>query len=520
MPYQDTAKQIIKDSIKSAVFIDEKARSFFVNESIPANRIEEELSVSLYENFKINGISLEIHKFRPRDLDDTDLKQFLFKARDLVLLDWKLDDQEGEEYSLKLLSEIINQPHIHFCSIYTSVDNLDDVFWNILSYFSDHSEEQYDEIRFNLADLEDEIIALIPQIRTISERRFDRLSRRDFINFCRTNEPVVTRIKEEVEGSDLCAVVRAGIAFSEEFKSNTPLPCPSIISPTRRTLTIGNTIVTILNKGDNNANSLIENFSNQISSSDQSFIQLLGLEMQQLLSAKTAFVDTNILQASKEAFLFHRTQKGKDGFNDFIKEVLFEQARLHLRQGKLMLLDETLLDRLGDNSRPLTDQNEILAINTFYNSIVLNGNRSINFGDVFKYEDKYFLCITALCDCLTPKKNQFYFAEGKIINKSKALPLGDTAFVSYLPDVIVRWSDDQREAGAIFKPIYIKPISFTIPNKNIESGKLNLFSLSEAGERNEMEIEYVTTIKQNYTQRIANHAFTHPVRVGVDFIKN
>ena len=35
----------------------------------------------------------------------------------------------------------------------------------------------------------------------------------------------------------------------------------------------------------------------------------------------------------------------------------------------------------------------------------------------------------------------------------------------------------------------------------------------------QLSFEYITTIKQNYAQRIANHAFTHPVRVGVDFVK-
>lgn len=29
--------------------------------------------------------------------------------------------------------------------------------------------------------------------------------------------------------------------------------------------------------------------------------------------------------------------------------------------------------------------------------------------------------------------------------------------------------------------------------------------------------EYITTIKQNYAQRIANFAFTHSTRVGINF---
>ena len=32
------------------------------------------------------------------------------------------------------------------------------------------------------------------------------------------------------------------------------------------------------------------------------------------------------------------------------------------------------------------------------------------------------------------------------------------------------------------------------------------------------DIKYITTLRPNYAQRIANHAFIHPVRVGVDFV--
>ena len=46
--------------------------------------------------------------------------------------------------------------------------------------------------------------------------------------------------------------------------------------------------------------------------------------------------------------------------------------------------------------------------------------------------NKFFVCITALCDCLIPKKNKFYFAEGEKIKLKEALELGDGAFISYL----------------------------------------------------------------------------------------
>ena len=50
---------------------------------------------------------------------------------------------------------------------------------------------------------------------------------------------------------------------------------------------------------------------------------------------------------------------------------------------------------------------------------------------------------------------------------------------------------------------------------------LNKLVISRFKNKNrvECELEYITTIRQNYTQRIANFAFSHPVRVGIDFVK-
>jgi len=522
MSYQDTANQIIKDSIKSAIFIDEKARSFYMNESELSGAVEERLSEELYNNFKINGVSLAVHRFIKGEEQIESVKKYLFDARDLVLLDWKLNDEDGEECSLQLLADIVlNQSHIHFCAIYTSLRNLDEVFWNILSYFSQSTTEEYEDLKSELSDLEGGIVHLISEIKNFSAKRFDKSSRRDFAQFCKDNPEIISRIADYSKGKDkLCSVINAGIAFSNELTSNTSLPCPSLISSSKRILTIGNTIITILNKSESTPDNLIDKFSEHVVQNEQSFMQLIGLEMQKLMSQKAAFIDTNILHVSKEAFIYHREQKGKEGFQEFIKEVLFEQARLHLRSGTLKMLDNELLDSLTPQVSSFNNDSEIQAINTFYNSSILSGERPINFGDVFRIGNKFFICITALCDCLNPKKNVFYFAEGKKITRQNALPLGDTAFVSYLPlSEIIRWSDDQEEKGSHFKPIYIKPISFIIPEKNIIGNKLVLHFLDENAVPKSLVVEYITTIKTNYTQRIANHAFSHPVRVGVDFVK-
>ena len=127
-------KEIVSNSIKSVIFIDENALENYKKKS-PTYIREEELSINLDNNFKKKGISLSVHRFKNSDLTNSNILEYLFNRRDLVLLDWKLNGNEGEEHSLELLSKVVKQKHIHFCSIYTSEDNFDDIINNICTFF-------------------------------------------------------------------------------------------------------------------------------------------------------------------------------------------------------------------------------------------------------------------------------------------------------------------------------------------------------------------------------------------------
>ena len=62
------------------------------------------------------------------------------------------------------------------------------------------------------------------------------------------------------------------------------------------------------------------------------------------------------------------------------------------------------------------------------------------------------------------------------------------------------------------------PVNYFVANNHIVNNKL-VISRFKNKNKVECELEYITTIRQNYTQRIANFAFSHPVRVGIDFVK-
>lgn len=220
---------------------------------------------------------------------------------------------------------------------------------------------------------------------------------------------------------------------------------------------------------------------------------------------------------------------------------------------------------------------DLFQLNVFYNAVTVKSLNpddipNLNFGDVFKGAgDDYYLCITALCDCYYPNKieHNFYFVKGTEFNDIElALRLGDTAFLSFLPNgKAVYWGDIERPAlkktkelalsnstddlkklqnditsqrvfieklvynqellnKFLYKPFYIKPKVYNVQNNKLTDGKMRIWDITNKFTKEEFDqnlnyfdVEYITTLRSDYAQRIANHAFVHPARVGVDFVK-
>ncbi|WP_294966508.1 response regulator receiver domain [Sulfurimonas sp.] len=531
--YINKASQIIKNSIKSAVFIDEKARSFFCSDAKLTGANEEKITTDLFSNFRDDGISLAVHKYQHNDEENEELTQYLFESRDLVLLDWKLAGDTGEESSLKLLSKVVKRSNIHFCVIYTSMSKPDNVLGNILSYFSGSDKEYYKDVKNDLENEKGINDHFLTKINTINLDRDNKDGTKKIIGqlFQEDKKLIDEIIAVTGQKSPKCALIKASIAFMDSYKSETANLCPDIVSYENKSLVINNTIITILNKDENQPDVLINNLTQQIISQKTGFTQLLGLEMKTILSKSGSFIDSNLLQVSKQAFIHHRNNYKKDNkeylFPRFIKSIMLGSVDLTIRKEQLQLLEPDFLNAIDDSSA--LPPEELVAMNVFYNAKKLDNNRPVNFGDVFIGEKgEYFICITALCDCLRPEDNDnlFYFAKGTSIKMAKALSLGDTAFVSYLnSENIVKWTDVNNTVTDVdqhkYTPVYVKPVLFKILNPTIDSeGKLNLSIMNNEPKIDSKELFYITTIKDSYTQRIANHAFTHPVRVGVDFVKN
>ena len=563
MTYSDKAFRIVKNAINSAIFIDEKAKEFYSDSDINTDIVEEKLSKDLHLGFKSEGISLAIHKFIKTDIDDTDLKKYLFKDRDLVLLDWELDDSAGEEYSLKLLSEVVNYSHISFCCIYTRTPRFNSIHNQIETYFSGLNSHDFDEIKKTYSHLEEESIQKIKNFLALEKEDFTQLLDEVGVDL------EVFPLKKNDSHSDQLSYIC--YAFEKNVKSENKEIRADLIATGADSFVINNTLIFLLKKDEINdpkPSVLLKRISDQLIKNQNSFIQLLGLEMQTIFNSNENFIDENLLNSSTNALFSHRNHlkslyNNDVTFSSIVKKILIEHASLKLRTSKLSLLDSTFLDNETSKYSKTPTLEEVLSLNTFYNSVTVKSliegdNPSLNFGDIFHdhISDVYYVCITALCDCYIPNKidHNYYFATGKEIDLSLALKLGDTAFISFLPtgkcicwgnieipkkEVVKKGELSDAEfnykkleaekiglENFLYKPFYIKPKVFNVKGSKIINNTIAARELIYKQTKEDFnedlifkDLTYVTTLRPDYTQRIANHSFGHPARVGVDFVK-
>ena len=531
--YKSLAKDILNESIKTALFIDENALEPFTkwtNNEDPDIIQTQNLSRYLYKHFYKNQIALTIHRFK----NVSSAKPYL-RNKDIVLLDWHLDGiKSGEEYALELLEEIVKEKSINFCCIYTNSPK-GSVINNCMSYFSGYGKDLYDNV-FEDYTIDNELVTKVnPFLDKIFALSNPNNSEKlvEISKELKTIPGLAKQISDIVPLSTKTFAEKlrclAYASKEELIKSKSEhTPIITFLDKEKFAFIIKSTFIIILNKDhEHDKETLFNKIRKEIISKHDSFLLMLGLEMQNHLKNNHSFITGNILDVKNETIAFHWYQniqhKSEVVFKDFIKQIIVDHVDTTLRKSEFKLLNPDLLNKSKIKRRQEIKQ--LAQINTFYNGTFLEDNRLVGFGDIFQNEGDsiYYLCITALCDCLYPKekiKNNYYFAQGKDFNIDKAINLADEAFISYIDDnKSIIWPDFGEDTiYDKFKPIYIKPIQLHIPNPLIVNYQVAGIQLLD-GNMNPLNLKYKFTLRNQYTQRIANHAFSHPVRIGIDFVK-
>lgn len=517
--FKSVAQNIINESIKSAVFIDDEIPVLF-------SGIDDKTQICkpLYEALQTKDCSLDFSKFTGIH----DIKEkLLFERKDLVILDWELDSVEPKYRStLEIIDKAVETDNLHFVCIYSNKgDDYGDIFYNILAYYSENiineSSKNYQSIvDFIESDGSEseaiirDIIACTKEFTLNTTEQKECTKKIASILKNRIGE-FKTLIGELYKDSTILeSFFRLGFDLNgiDTYRSN---PKKVYKACRKNYLQINNTFFAVFKKGEQNTDDLYNNFSEAISSANEAFLTFMSMEMRNKIFGKSALIGKQLGRIDEAAFFYHKDHIAPDeAFDEFMVELWESYNTAWLYKEKSCLL--SVIDNYKEGKVYVNPSEKDLAKLNFYYNIdhtVQVSGRNIGFGDIFliKHDcdnSQYMLCITPHCDCLNPDKINgfYYFVKGKITSIEKGLELADSGFVSF-----IKLNTDE----IICIEWILKPFTLYICEKqrNISASTAIIF-----GDK-VVDFIYCCTLKENYCQRITNKSFSNPIRVGISFVK-
>jgi len=547
MSFHNIATQIIRESINSAVYIDDKIVLPF------EQNIDGLLSPSeLYSSFRNNDCSLDFFRYDGEPVEQK--SKFLFYNRDLLILDWHLlADESDLNPTFEVLKNAIGAQNLHFCVIYTTEKTTllpEKVIYNIASFFSGLTKQLSENGAIKFEELLNDKGLSQQDINDVEED-FKRLTKELFFEFknkeknkefSKALNALVDKFSSKKEFEEFLRSLKLPFADYKELlvclgfilnkgfvpEQETVLPI-TVSKGDRYTIRVDSLFIKVVSKEITNSH-LYEEFKRSLVNESNIFLTLLGLEMRNRFRENSAFIGKEMDGVDYLAFFFHR-KNHYDGqeqlFNEFLKDMWKDQVASFLLE-KDILLFQTIEEYkaaanvdsgLAQFNKSTEDcRNAIAQLNWVYNRLAVNRKEDdeIRFGDIFFFNEEgkniYLLCLTPHCDCLRPGKikNMYFFVEGKDIGISSGVEKNDGDYISYIKKTdgsltCIDWTNATDDC---------KPFTIYIANHKMQ-GADRLLKASLLGK--EQSLTYLCTLKENYAQRVANKAFFYPLRVGIDF---
>lgn len=541
--FDTVASNILQESIKSAIFIDDSVRLPFEKKSENPNVID---FSDMIPPFEKKGCTLSFYRF---DQEWTKKVSYLFDNRDLLILDWQLKKyQDTYTDTLSILQEAVNTDSLHFCCIYTDTnpnDFVNRIIFPVLFYFGycvRLNKRELFAINSNFQkqcdieglDSEEVISELNPHLREFliysSEPSKKTKIIKKILDYLRENFSDFNQIRSHIRQitGDLG---QSFVALAYSFENQIIPICENLYNVRLKNtdtgnwrLYVNNTLITIANKEAIKEQTFYEEFKNSIVEEHNIFLTLLGLEMRNSFRRGSGFIGKELDEISETAFFFHhRSIKPKAAFYEFLRELWVDQATQFLHSDKPLLystIEEYMEISNMDNkvnefeNKFATEKNfqqDLVKLNNFFNQLKFspNENELLSFGDVLKFKKEddslvYLICVTPLCDCVEPTKinNQYFFVKNEYLieNIVTAIEKAEGKYISYIRDekniVCIDWHE-------------CKPFSLYIKDPR-------LHTMSKVSYLNKwISLIHVGRIKENFAQRIANKALGYSSRVGV-----
>lgn len=552
---------IIQNAISSAICIDDKYVTPYET-ALPGDRTDD--TKELYKSFRKDGnCDLDIYKFQSYDKFCED-KEYLFGNKDLLILDWELDESNAEckfADTLSILKDTIHTDFIQFVTIYTQETDTEKIALNIFSFFKykeNTKKELFEKLRSisyveEEFDDEDEAIRIIKngiggytlnpdRQRKVSTEITQKLKdqfedKKQFGAFCQEVNAVLDSF--DVEKNKIWEWMECyfhAVKMSDDENSYAVKVIPLDDMPFK-TLLIDNTLVTIISKSENDESDrklikpkdLYKTISSIIEKVPNKFSTLISLELKHIYRKNISAFGRGFMGID-ETVLLHHAKKYEpntqyEEFYNFILSCWNSRITYKIKE-ELQAIDLLSPGVREYEGRP--ENKEIIKLNsflTFYPNDNRAGKRKIKFGDVFLLEKpiryfsaddegietvnnvdyKYLICLTQECDCLRPHKinKNFVFAIGKELTPNEykdALANAEKNQYTFISD------DKIVEWGKKFITIHIPDSEFKI-NDGIKFNILRYYSVKSI---------FLGNQKGTFTQRLANLVFSHAMRIGID----
>ena len=499
--------------------------------------------------------NLDIYRYE--DISKWKLDKEILKNHDLLILDWELTGDPPFKDALEILWEAINLPSLRFVVIYTQEQITLNIELNIRSFFGvPYKDKSERKVKYNefCAKLEDEFqtnvrrlfTSLVPQCKgyileinqeTIKSNLIEIIKKYcekedlDFSEFMQK----MNRYCKNILGISKIENLFKYIGFENTLVNTKDSSFQiSKIEGDRQSFLINNTTVTIFQKpitSDPNGKIVISpeevynHFSESICKRPRNFLALLALEMKNLYRENSNNIGSELYDINELAFFHHQENlDSEDDFYDFLRNCWKDQlsAFNFLYNPKLFSVLEEYKSKINYETEIETHRvekiesfrNELVKLNYQYSflNIKRKDNDRIRFGDLFLLSINqngtqsrgYILCITPHCDCLHTEnvKNKLYFVFADKISIKEGLNYSERGFYSFFiyknEHLCIKWNG--------------KPFTLYISEDNNNISKPIQVKYHDI----EHHLHYVATQKDNYTQRIANEAFSHASRVGVE----
>ncbi len=546
--FSEVAEQVIRNSIRSAICIDDRYASAY-EEDIHQLIIEEPRK--LYRTFREEGhCDLDIYRFQ--NLEVSWKPEFMISNKDLLILDWELDPGGRFDSALKILNDVIHSEKIPFVVIYTATPDLSSVSKELIKEFSPFDNEAFqstiskleanflkisDSKDFENVDLfmesQEELFfqhILNWKTRTIIEEQIIHKMREIFkVKSTIQDTAIKTKIKSTIppQSNILRDPILALSTILVGQNSGRSAYQLERVFTDQLAFKVNGTIILIYHKkGDKDGikpEELFSVFAQAVVSNPQNYLNIFSLELKDRLRETFSSIGTQFAKIDEKAFFYHlenyRTLNDNIDYDlRYINDIILKGwiGELHQQQineppSILEFADHRFKSLEEPPPKVLTDHDEYLVTElvkySAYISTTMLNNRSdstLRFGDMFfnpSKSDEYYLCITPACDCMHPEniKNNFYFVKGSASNNLKSLNASETGFHSFV-----------LKAGEPKSILWqCKPFTCFVTKNNINEIVINYCGTQIA-------LEHLIVLKENFTQRIANEAFGYGLRVGID----